>query len=135
MFGTLDPASISKIIDIMEFVVKDVGAVICCEGDPANILYLIISGECSVEINGKQISTLRPSDLFGEAALFPSAANGIAIRTATVSVVNGSVELLSLSKEQFDDLRVSKILNDDCLSKLKNIANHRAKVDEEKTRR
>ena len=53
IFSELDNASISTIIDLMEYqVIPKTGTEICKQGEFADVLYLIITGTCKVIRNG-----------------------------------------------------------------------------------
>ena len=124
----MDDASVSTIIDLMEYqVIQETGTKICTQGEFADILYLIITGSCKVIKNGKEIAVLTEENgIFGEGALYPDQ-NGIALRGATVTSGKNDVQLLCLSKDKFDRLVASNTLNEDCMNKLKTIADKRAK--------
>merc|ERR1712166_1038317 len=132
IFSELDDASVSTIIDKMEYqVITEMGTEICKQGEFAEILYLIITGTCKVMRNGKKIAELTDENgIFGEGALYPDQ-NGIALRGATVtSMGSESVQLLCLSKDKFDRLVASNTLNEDCMNKLKKVAEKRAKEND-----
>merc|ERR1712166_1091398 len=77
--------------------------------------------------NGKEIAVLtQENGIFGEGALYPDK-NGIALRGATVSAGSENVQLLCLTKEKFDRLVASNTLNEDCMNKLKAVADKRTK--------
>ena len=80
----------------------DDGEVVFREGDPGEEMYVIRSGKVRVfgERQGKETTfcVLNRSDFFGEMALLTGSP-----RTATAQAV-GSVELLVVSKTQFDAL-------------------------------
>merc|ERR1712166_710663 len=132
IFENLDDASVSTIIDKMEYqVITEMGSEICKQGEFAEILYLIIKGTCKVTRDGKKIAELTDENgIFGEGALYPDQ-NGIALRGATVtSMGSESVQLLCLSKDKFDRLVASNTLNEDCMNKLKKVAEKRAKEND-----
>merc|ERR1712166_1175186 len=131
IFCELDDASISTIIDLMEYqVIPKTDTEICKQGEFAEILYLIITGTCKVIRNGKEIAVLtQENGIFGEGALYPDK-NGIALRGATVSAGSEDGQLLCLSKEKFDRLVASNTLNEDCMNKLNKIAEKRAKEND-----
>merc|ERR1712072_771565 len=129
IFSELDDASVSTIIDLMEYqVIQETGTEICKQGEFADVLYLIITGSCKVIKNGKEIAVLTEENgIFGEGALYPDQ-NGIALRGATVTTMGSEdVQLLCLTKEKFDRLVASNTLNEDCMNKLNKIAEKRAK--------
>jgi len=129
-FSSLEEASISKIIDAMEFVALDQNdnSDICRQGDVADMFYIIISGACQVTIDGRPITLLGALDIFGEIALF-TGANGQSVRSATVTkMVDKDLQLLTLSRAKFNALIASGTLNKDCMAKLKMVAEQRQKV-------
>ena len=73
------------------------------------------------------VAMLGAMDIFGESALFPGA-NGTSKRGATVTTKmsdNEDVQVLALRKIQFNALLASGTLNEDCLNKLKGVAEQR----------
>jgi CRP-like cAMP-binding protein len=127
-FSALDPDSVSKIIDAMDFkAIRENNFEMCRQGDVADIFYVIVSGACQVTIDGKPVAMLGAMDIFGESALFPGA-NGTSKRGATVTTKmsdNEDVQVLALRKIQFNALLASGTLNEDCLNKLKGVAEQR----------
>jgi len=122
IFSELHDVSIGKIIDQMHYDVVPNNTVICKQGDIADIFYLLMAGTAKVEIDGEIVNTMKKLDVFGESALFPNA-NGKSLRGATVTANSmHGVQMLCLSKENFDVLVRSKTLNEDCMLKLKAIA-------------
>jgi CRP-like cAMP-binding protein len=106
-------ASIGLIMDAMEFRAVEAGTVLCEEGEAANMLFVLVSGQCDVSIGGVRVSRVKPMNVFGESALFQNA-GGQARRTATVTAGSPSAELLSLSKKAFDRLVASGTLSESC---------------------
>merc|ERR1712166_627482 len=127
IFSNVNTESIAEITDQMEYEMYQDGIVVCQKGDEAKLFYLIISGTCVVTIDGKKISSMNELEIFGESALFPGA-NGVAVRGATVTCV-GNVQLLSLSKEKFDNLVESGSLNEHCLIKLRQVLKEHKEAD------
>jgi CRP/FNR family cyclic AMP-dependent transcriptional regulator len=74
------------------------GTVIAREGERGIGLFLILDGQCSVSIGGKERSKLGPGSFFGEIALLDGGP-----RTATVSAVT-DVRLLGLTEWVFRGL-------------------------------
>jgi CRP-like cAMP-binding protein len=118
----------------MDFlVIEETNSEICQQGDFAGIFYIIISGACQVTMNGKAIALLGELDIFGENALF-TGANGKSRRGATVTTINDEIEkvqLLALPRKKFDKLLASGALNEECIHKLKQVAEMRKKKNEE----
>jgi CRP-like cAMP-binding protein len=74
------------------------GAVIAREGQRGIGLFLILEGECSVSIGGRERARLGPGQFFGEIALLDGGP-----RTATVTAVT-DVRLLGLTEWVFRGL-------------------------------
>ena len=136
-FSNLEPASISKIIDEMEFlVIKENNYDMCRQGDNAKIFYIIVSGACQVILDGNPVAMLGEMDIFGESALFTDG-QGRSRRGATVTTINDEkedVQVLALSRKKFNKLIASGDLNEDCVNKLKLVAEKRKKENEQKNR-
>lgn len=73
------------------------GDVIFRQGEPGGALYLIISGEVSITLDGREIARLGPNDVFGEMSLFDDEPRG---STATAAE---DVELLRVAAEDFHE--------------------------------
>jgi len=72
------------------------GDTIIVEGDESdNRAYLLESGEVVISIDGKEITRLTDSGLFGEIALITND-----VRTATVTAVN-KVRVLAIQRDEF----------------------------------
>ena len=124
-FSNLQPASIAKIIDAMDFeMIEEHHTDICRQGDVADIFYIIIAGACQVSIDGEAIALLGELDIFGESALFPDG-DGKSVRGATVSTTDQIVQVLALPRKKFNNLLVSGTLNEDCIEKLRKVAEAR----------
>ena len=90
---------------------------------------LFITGICQVSIDGNAVALLGELDIFGESALFTEA-NGLSKRRATVSTVDQSVQLLALSQMKFNNLLASGALNEECVNKLRQVAEQRKQANE-----
>jgi CRP-like cAMP-binding protein len=71
------------------------GQTVVREGDPATVLYLIVSGHAGVQQGGEKVGSLGPGEFFGELALIES--HG---RTATV-VAEDELDCLLISAWEF----------------------------------
>ena len=71
------------------------GQTVVREGDPATLLYLIVSGHASVEQGGRKVGSMGPGEFFGELALIEQ--HG---RTATV-VAEDELDCLLVSAWEF----------------------------------
>lgn len=85
----------------------DFGEVIVHQGDPADAFYILLSGRAraiKVDQNGGEIAlaTLRPGDVFGEAALAEGGARSAMVRCST------AVEVLRLNRADFLELCTSQ---------------------------
>ena len=87
-------------------------------------MFVIMSGECVVRIDGARIAVLKELDVFGESALFPDA-SGSCVRSATVKVSAQSVQLLVLHKADLERLIGSGVLNPECVQALEKVAEKR----------
>jgi CRP-like cAMP-binding protein len=119
----------STIIDEMEFSsIRENNYAMCRQGDDADIFYIIVSGACQVTIDGKPIAVLGELDFFGESALFTDGQSR-SKRGATVTTINdegeNAVQVLALSRMKFNKLIASGDLNEDCVHKLKGVAEKR----------
>ena len=87
-------------------------------------MFVIVSGECVVGIDGARIAVLKEHDVFGESALFPDA-SGSSVRSATVKASAQSVQLLVLHKKDLERLIASGVLNPECVQALEKVAEKR----------
>jgi CRP-like cAMP-binding protein len=71
------------------------GTTVFNQGDAGATMYVVKSGNLSVSIDGKQVTTLRDDDIFGEMALIDSAP-----RSATVTAVSDCT-LIALNEKRF----------------------------------
>ena len=71
-------------------------------GEPADTIYFIVQGECSVHMDGPELVRLRDSDLFGESCLAPDQAD--AKRKAHVVACSAKCSCLRLSAKTFHEL-------------------------------
>ena len=130
IFEDLDEETRNKVVDKMELEMYDSGADICKQGDEAHLLYLIIVGSCQVFVNKEKVAVLNELSVFGESALF--GIDGVAKRGGTVTAVN-DVQLLSLTKANFDYLVESGALNENCTKKLNQMMAEHVKEDKERS--
>jgi MFS family permease len=68
---------------------------VMCEGEDGDEVYVIVDGEAGVEVGGREVSTLGPTDYFGEIALLYDTP-----RTATVRA-RGNLRTLSFDGPSF----------------------------------
>lgn len=86
LFSDLDDKTAGRLAD--EFVERrfDEGAAIATEGSDGLNFFIVASGEASVTVQGKHVTTLGPGASFGEVALVDKSA-----RTATVTATTPMV--------------------------------------------
>ena len=73
-------------------------SVIFSERDPADMLYVILSGEVELSLHGKSLGTEVEGGIIGEMAMINSAT-----RNATATAVS-AVKLARLDRDQFRDM-------------------------------
>jgi ATP-binding cassette subfamily B protein len=99
------PADVrGRVASRFERVTYPFGAVIVREGDPADALYVLVSGRARVVKRGDTgedvpLNVLRPGDAFGEIALLERTT-----RMATVRATSADVEALRLDRVAFEEL-------------------------------
>ena len=131
VFAKISEASRNHIVDGMMYEKIAGGAVLCMQADPADSMYLLMSGACTVTINMKEVATLSPLDVFGESALFSSNENAedpSRFRTATVVAVN-DLEVLVLQKQQLNRLLASGDLDESTVAALSQVAQERKRAN------
>ena len=123
IFQDLDAAAINKVVNTMKYsVVPNMGSDICRQGELAVHFYIIVKGTCPVFVNSHQVAVLRDGDVFGETALFGNASK----RYATVSTSCDDVQLLMVSKEEFDELVERGVLNKNVVESIQEVMTERA---------
>jgi CRP-like cAMP-binding protein len=81
--------------DIEEF---DPGALIFSEGDAADVVYVILSGEVELSLRGESLGTESEGSLIGEMAMLDSASRN------TTAVARNRVKLARLDRAQFQKI-------------------------------
>ena len=71
------------------------GATICVEGEPGDVMYVILDGEVEIRVGGRFLTTIGPGEIFGEMALIDSTA-----RSATV-VAKSDCRLAPVDEQRF----------------------------------
>lgn len=92
VFGQLPQPALERMIAQMTLVDLAPGAVLFCEGEPGQAMYVVAEGEVIVETNEHELARLGPGTFFGEIALVTDLP-----RSATVRAV-GRVELLAIDR-------------------------------------
>lgn len=103
VFSALDSASLSTVAARMKQIQLKAGDVICNEGEPGHSMFVLESGELSVQKKGKdktlvEIARLRPGEVAGIMSLF-----GDESRSATL-ISTGEARLWEISNEDFQAL-------------------------------
>jgi CRP/FNR family cyclic AMP-dependent transcriptional regulator len=81
--------------DTVEF---DSGATVFSEGDTADVLFVILSGEVELKLRGESLGNEKAGGIIGEMALIPSAA------CSTTAVALSQVRLARLDREQLGEV-------------------------------
>ncbi|MBB4039341.1 NTE family protein [Microvirga flocculans] len=103
LWAGLDPVARLEIRAELEHVTLQGGDVLFQEGDPADALYMLVSGALGVSVLGghgeqRRVARIAPPETIGEMALVSNAP-----RSATVTALRDSV-LLKLTRESFERL-------------------------------
>jgi len=92
VFAQLPQPTLERLIANMQLVELSPGAVVFCEGEPGDRMFVVSEGEVIVETNGHELARLAPGTFFGEIALVTDLP-----RSATVRAV-GRTELLAIDR-------------------------------------
>jgi hypothetical protein len=95
IFQPLADGTLEQLARALESVHAVAGADVIRQGDQGDRVYVVVSGELAVEVDGLAGGRLGPGDVFGEIALLRDVP-----RTATVRAATGS-ELLTLGRDEF----------------------------------
>jgi len=91
------------------------GTTIFRQGEAGSSMYVVKKGELSVAVDGKQVTTLRDEDIFGEMSLIdhaPRSATVTAISDCTLIPLNEKRFLFLVSEAPFFSLDVMKVIAD-----------------------
>ena len=119
-FAELTEEAHNRILDVMTYKKIKKGEMLLKKGDLANEMYLLMSGSCSVTVDGEEVGKLNKYDVFGETALFHS--NGV--RSASV-VAKEDLKVLLLKREDLQGLIQSGDLDKSCVAALEKISKKR----------
>ena len=117
MFKDVLPEAIDSILALTTYKKASKNTVLCSQGDLAKDFYIVVSGQCSVEVQvedmvQRRVGTLKELDYFGESALL---GGGVDVppstRNATVTVLTDFVQVLMLSRVNFDQLVAKGVLS------------------------
>ena len=117
-----------QIVDAMTFQTMKEDTVLCEQGSVADNMFLLMSGHCSVQVDGVHVANLYELDVFGENALFSTTSNSTRnrpmLRSATV-IAREDVDVLVLSRAALKTLLHSKVLDRQTMKALKKVAEGR----------
>jgi CRP-like cAMP-binding protein len=99
IFQSLDEYKLTDIISLLKLKKYPKGAIVITKGDPAQNLYIILSGAVDVlDENDVCLSTLRKGDVFGEMSLISGDAVGATIKVAEAA------SIVYISGEDFNNV-------------------------------
>lgn len=90
-----------------------VGQTIFREGDPGDVLYIVIEGEVTILIDGQPLETLGPGDILGEMALIedrPRSATALATTDCLLTLVTRQHFLTLIQRTPMFALQVMRVL-------------------------
>jgi CRP-like cAMP-binding protein len=115
LFQNLSDQAHDQVVDVMNFEQMKKGTVLCTQGFVADQMYLLMLGQCSVQVDALHVANLYELDLFGEGALF--SAQGEKVQSATVTAEE-DVEVLVLSRAALKTLLHSQVLDEKTMMEL-----------------
>lgn len=74
------------------------GKIIFAQGDPGDVMYVVLEGQAQIMIDGKLVETVRPGGILGEMALIDAAP-----RSAT-AIAKTQCVLVPIDEKRFADL-------------------------------
>lgn len=89
------------------------GQTIFREGDPGDVLYIVIEGEVTILIDNQPLETLGPGDILGEMALIedrPRSATALAITDCLLTPVTRQHFLTLIQRTPMFALQVMRVL-------------------------
>ena len=125
MFKDVLPEAIDSILALTTYKKASKNTVLCSQGDLAKDFYIVVSGQCSVEVQvedmvQRRVGTLKELDYFGESALLGGGRGGVDVppstRNATVTVLTDFVQVLMLSRVNFDQLVGKGVLSNEIMT-------------------
>jgi MFS family permease len=95
IFRPLAEGTLEQLARALERIDAVAGAEVIRQGDDGDRVYLVVSGDLAVDVDGRQAKHLGPGDVFGEIALLRDVP-----RTATVRAA-AAAEMLTLGRDEF----------------------------------
>jgi len=118
VFASLLPSDVERLMNKLERVDSEEGAVVIVENGRDNDMYFISEGEMECYLQNKPkrvVKTLGPGDNVGELAMFFGTPRALSVRTKSKKAV-----LWKLTKDAFDSsIKDTEVSDDDVLSLLK----------------
>ena len=122
LFKDVLPEAIDSILALTTYKKASKNTVLCSQGDLAKDFYIVVSGQCSVEVQvedmvQRRVGTLKELDYFGESALLGGGVDVVpSTRNATVIVLTDFVQVLMLSRVNFDQLVAKGVLSNEIMT-------------------
>ena len=122
LFKDVLPEAIDSILALTTYKKASKNTVLCSQGDLAKDFYIVVSGQCSVEVQvedmvQRRVGTLKELDYFGESALLGGGVDVLpSTRNATVTVLTDFVQVLMLSRVNFDQLVAKGVLSNEIMT-------------------
>jgi MFS family permease len=95
IFAPLAEATLEQLSRLLESVEVSAATEVIHQGDPGDRVYIVVSGELAVDVDGRPGAPLGPGDVFGEIALMRDVP-----RTASVRALTDST-LVTLVRDEF----------------------------------
>ena len=89
------------------------GQIIFSEGQPGEVMYVILEGEVDIQASGKSLQTLHSGDMFGEMALVdgePRSADAVARTDSKLVPINKKRFAFLVTETPFFALEVMKVM-------------------------
>lgn len=122
-FSSLAPDSRAKIVQELSIEVHKKGVVLAQQGDHAETMYFIVTGECEIIAHGTTVAVLKGLDFFGEAMIYHKGDHRM--RTADVVVISDECQVLCLDRHVFRSLCRKNVIDKACQLKLEIIGRER----------
>ncbi len=97
IFKELRDDFLMRLAPVMDEVAFDAGYTIITEGQEGRAMYIVVSGQVSVHLNGQQVAQFKSGDCFGEMSVFDAEP-----RSASVTTLE-HCECLVLTQQQLYD--------------------------------
>ena len=122
-FSSLAPDARAKIVQELSIEVHTKGVVLAQQGDHAETMYFIVTGECNIIADGTTVAVLKGNDFFGEAMIYHKGDHRM--RTADVVVISDECQVLCLDRHVFRSLCRKNVIDKACQLKLEIIGRER----------